>query len=237
MKPPAERGGINLSELAYQAIRERILRGELPLGAPLSRRKLAGELGMSLLPVSEALNRLENEGLVESLPRIGTRVCRPTSDEIREHFEVREALECQAARLFAEKASAREREELSAMAEELDGMFNRCVAGESDSEFLYKLRSFHLQFHLRIAECTGCRALRRIIERNHLLVFTWLLDIAARRPPLPPRHHRDLMEAIGRGDPEEADRAMRQHIREGLDSILRVLAPQSAAKTPLHRLK
>ena len=60
---------------------------------------------MSLLPVAEAIQRLATDGLVESRPRIGTRVCLPTAQDIRERYEVREALESQSARLFAEKAS------------------------------------------------------------------------------------------------------------------------------------
>ncbi len=55
-------------------VRERILRGELAIGQVISRRKVAAELGMSFLPVSEALLRLEHEGLLESRPRSGTRV-------------------------------------------------------------------------------------------------------------------------------------------------------------------
>ena len=59
----------SLSREAYQVVRQRILRGELQLGQMISRRKLALELGMSFLPVSEALLRLEVEGLLESRPR------------------------------------------------------------------------------------------------------------------------------------------------------------------------
>ena len=157
---------ISLSERAYLVIRDRILKGDLALGAALSRRKLAAELGMSLLPVAEALQRLEGEGLVESRPRIGTRVCLPTESDIRERYEVREALESQAARLFAKRASARERLELKSMAEHMDAMFNRCFAsGDNDPEFLYAVHSYHAQLHFRIAECTGCRALRQAIEK------------------------------------------------------------------------
>ena len=97
------RGTVSLSEQAYSVIRDRILKGEIALGAPLSRRRLAAELGMSLLPVSEALQALESDGLVESRPRVGTRVCFPTVEEIRERYQVREALESQAARLYAER--------------------------------------------------------------------------------------------------------------------------------------
>jgi len=223
---------LSLSERAYLVIRDRILKGELSLGAALSRRKLAAELGMSLLPVAEALQRLESDGLVESRPRIGTRVCLPTIREIREHYEVREALESQSARLFAEKASVRERLEMERMAEHLDAMFNRCAGGENDSEFLFAVHSYHTQFHLRIAECTGCRALRQSIEKNHVLIFNWLYDVAARRPPLPPRFHRELIESISKSDSESADRAMRQHIRYGIENVVRAIGPDSERPDP-----
>ena len=65
---------ISRAEFAYVSVRDRILKGELPLGARLSRRNLAVELDMSLIPVAEALQRLESEVLVESRPRVGTRV-------------------------------------------------------------------------------------------------------------------------------------------------------------------
>src|SRR5205085_10443316 len=106
---PRQPDRVSLSEHAYYVIRERILKGEIALGAPLSRRKLAVELGMSLLPVAEALQALESDGLVESRPRVGTRVCLPNADEIRERYEIREALESQAARLYAERATTRDK--------------------------------------------------------------------------------------------------------------------------------
>src|SRR5215813_12808108 len=103
---------VSLAAEAYVVLRDRILRGELPIGKVISRRKLATELGMSLLPVSEAFMRLEFEGLLESRPRAGTRVRIPTEDDVRGHYVVREALEAEAARLFAEVATPRERLEL-----------------------------------------------------------------------------------------------------------------------------
>src|ERR1700735_3861507 len=90
---------------AYLLVRERILRGELAIGQVVSRRKLAAELGMSFLPVSEALLRLENEGLLESRPRAGTRVRVPTRADVQGQYIVREALEAQAAILFAAQAT------------------------------------------------------------------------------------------------------------------------------------
>lgn len=228
---------LSLAEHAYFVIRDGILKGEIPLGTALSRRRLAAELGLSLLPVTEALQRLENEELVESQPRVGTRVCLPTPEDIRERYEIREALESQAARLFAQRATVRDKMELEKMAEHMDAMFNRCAGTESDREFLYAVQSYHSDFHLRIAEGATCRALRQTIEKNHVLIFNWLFDIAAHRPALPPRFHRDLAQAISKGDPEEADHAMRAHIRYGLESIVSIIAAKAEAANAVRRIK
>ena len=91
----------SLAGEAYQFVKHRILRGDLSMGQVISRRKIAAELGMSFLPVSEALLRLEFEGLLESRPRAGTRVRIPSREDVRGHYIVREALEVQAAMLFA----------------------------------------------------------------------------------------------------------------------------------------
>lgn len=67
-----------LSEQAYRAIRERILKGEYVFGTVISRRDLAAEFGMSLVPINEAISRLEGEYLIENTPRVGTKVRTPT---------------------------------------------------------------------------------------------------------------------------------------------------------------
>src|SRR5580704_6392052 len=107
--PPARTR--SLAVRAYLDIRNQILKGELPVGMALARRKLAAALNISVPPVGEALQRLEREGLVESRPRAGTRVRVPTRQDIKDRSLVREALETQAARLFAEHATAAEKRE------------------------------------------------------------------------------------------------------------------------------
>ena len=95
------RAAVSLADRAYRAIRDEILRGQLGPGTALSRRRLARELGMSVLPVTDALRRLAGEGLVETRPRAGTRVRIPTERDVKELYELREALETQSARLQA----------------------------------------------------------------------------------------------------------------------------------------
>ena len=98
------------------------------------------------------------------------------------------------------------------------------------TDFLYAVHSYHSQLHLRIAECTGMQALRQAIERNQVLTFTWLNDEAAHRPPLPPEFHSDLIGALCRGISEDANRAMRQHVRYGLNDVLRGIRLGSVRK-------
>jgi DNA-binding GntR family transcriptional regulator len=182
---------------------------------------------MSLLPISDALQRLEGEGLIQTIPRVGTRVFDPSERDIREIYVVREALETQAARLCCEKASARERDDLLRMAEQTDAVFNRSASGENDPEFLHAVHAYHLDLHMRIAECSGCRLLVDMVENSHVLIFNWLYDVAAKGPPLAPRFHRDLVAVLTGSDPSAAAAAMRQHVYFGLNNILHALEPSS----------
>ncbi len=207
----------SLSQQAYDLIRASILKGELPLGCPLSRRKLAEQLGMSFLPVSEALQRLEGEGLVESRPRVGTRVRVPTSQDIRGHYVIREALETQSARLYAEKSSPIERQELREMAIRLDAMY------ADPKKDLFETFSFHERLHRRIAECTGCPMLVEAIEKSHILILNWHYNSASHFRDLPLRWHQELIKALNTGDPAKADAKMREHVRYGMEEVLRRL--------------
>jgi DNA-binding GntR family transcriptional regulator len=211
----------SLAERAYQSIRERILRGYYPLGAALSRRQLAKELRMSFLPISQALQHLEIDGLVESKPRVGTRVRVPTREDVLERYGLREALETQAARLCAENADQSNRQDLLKMGFHLDQLYASIAGGDED--FLYSVHTYHLAFHLRVAEIGGNLLLRGAIEREQVLVFNWLFDTAAQQRSLPPHFHSELAAALTGSTVEAADVAMRAHVRYGMDRILEAM--------------
>ncbi len=226
----------SLAVEAYVVVRERILRGELAIGQAISRRKLAAELGMSFLPVSEALIRLELEGLLESRPRAGTRVRIPTRQDVCGHYVVREALEVQAAKLFCEVATAEERAELQKLAARVDAMSSQGDA----SRFVYL--SLHERLHRRIAECARCPALSEAIEKTHALASTWRCVV---RPPSsgPPRRaHPILAEALVGDNPAVAAEAMHQHIASSMQNALERLEPyfrlrKASGKTYLRSAK
>ena len=223
---------------AYTTVRDRILRGELAIGQVISRRKVAAELGMSFLPVSEALLRLEHEGLLESRPRAGTRVRVPTPADVEGHYVVREALEAHAAMLFATQATRDERNELTRLALRVDAL----SAQSGGNRFVYL--SLHEKLHRRIAECTRCAALSDAIGRTSALASTWL-SATRTVPGNPPAHHENLMKVLIAGDPAAASDAMRRHIRAGRENALRRLDPwfqlqkvhpQTYARTPKKRI-
>jgi DNA-binding GntR family transcriptional regulator len=216
----------SLSARAYQVILRRILNGAVPVGGELSRRRLAAELGMSILPVAEALQRLQNEGIIETQPRVGTRVRVPTPADVHERYEVREALESQTARLFCRMATDADRVELRRHAGHVDWLYNRYFEGcETDPEFLYQVQETHAAFHQQIAQVGGCEALRTMLETNQVLTFNWLYHVAAACPVLPVDFHSKLAEALCTQDEEAADRAMRAHVRYGLDQIISRMLP------------
>lgn len=216
----------SLADYAYQLIRDRILTGEVSLGAVLSRRRLAEEFGVSFVPVTEAMQRLERDGLLESQPRLGTRVRIPTSQDIRDRFVIREALESQSARLFAENASSSQKRELLQMAKHLDSLYDRCAAENVSSDFWVSVHREHMSFHTKISEYSGCRELCRALENNHVLVFNWLFDTAIGGRPLPHGFHSRLAKELCEGSPEVADAAMRKHVNYGLEETLQSFKPR-----------
>jgi DNA-binding GntR family transcriptional regulator len=217
-----------LADEAYLAVREEILRGQLRPGMPVSRRRLARDLGMSIVPVTDALKRLEEDGLLETRARAGTRVRVPSETDVRELYELREALETQAARLFAQRATPPQCTELRRLAAEIDVLFSRLATAGDDAAFRFRVHSHHLQFHMRIAEYAGSTLLKHMIERRHVLIMNWLFDVSARRTPLPPGFHARLAAALTSRDAEKADAAMRAHVQYGFSEIsggLRLLDP------------
>jgi len=205
----------------YTRIRDAILEGQLPPGSPLSRRRLAEQLSVSTIPVSEALKRLESEGFVESRPRAGTRVRIPTADDIRGNYILREALETHSARLFAETATAAQKAGLLESARRLDqGHEALFRAAKLDPRRHAHLEKAHVVFHIRIAQGTRCRQLIEAIERSRVLLLNWLFGSAGRLEPLPGRWHQDVAEALACGSPAEAAEAMRVHVRFRMDETI-----------------
>lgn len=214
-----------LADQAYLAIRERILHGDLTVGTGLSRRSLADELRVSPVPVMKALQQLEHDGLVETRSRVGTRVRVPTAQDISDQFTLREALEVHSARLFSERAGRDDRDEVNRMAvnlDDLDAQIEKADDSDHRRQLVLAEHRLHMRLHIRIAICADCGALTRAIEVNQMLIFKWLLDMIPRQR-LPARWHEQLIHAISANGTENAESAMRIHIRHGLDNVMKTI--------------
>jgi len=207
----------SLAAEAYGIVRQRILRGELALGDAVSRRKLAKELGMSFLPISEALLRLEFEGLLESRPRAGTRVRIPSAEDVRGQYVLREALEVKAAMLCAEMAQPRDIAELRKLAVRVDTL--------STQVDRMPYLTLHQKFHRRIAECSQCAVLSDAIEQTHALASPWFCAMQRQPGGERTRRHEELIDAIASRDPNVAADIMRQHVAVGMRHALQILKP------------
>lgn len=103
-----------VGDQAFETIRTAIISGELPAGHRLRIRELAAELGTSVMPVREAIRRLEEIGLAEALPYRGAVVKGFTSKELLDLYSVRRNLEIQATRLGATRLSASDIDKMEA---------------------------------------------------------------------------------------------------------------------------
>lgn len=208
-----------LARQAYTTMRRRILNGEFALGQVVSRRQVAAELGISFLPATEALLRLEWDGILEARARAGTRVRIPTRDDVAEHFVLREALEAQVAMLYATTATSEDKARLIKLAKRVD-----LVAARPDGDpFVYL--ELHEEFHRRLAECAGCGALSENIARISALSSTWLRARSDWAPDNLRGDHESLIRTLGSSTPTEAAAIMRSHIQSNAAVVMGMLEP------------
>jgi DNA-binding GntR family transcriptional regulator len=118
-----------VSELTVEIIREKILRGEYRENSALRQDAVAADLGVSRIPVREALRQLEAEGLVTFSPRLGAVVSSLSLEEIEELFEMRALLESEVLRMAVRKMTAEVLERAETVLEAYDAAFERGDVG------------------------------------------------------------------------------------------------------------
>ena len=194
------------SENALRVITQNIITGKYPSGMRLVLRKIAAELDISRVPVSEALNRLEADGLVESIPHRGYRVREFTEENKRNELAVREAIECQSARLCAQYTDEDTMEMLKLLARKVDKALH-------DKTFsVLENAAFHLHFHKQIAISAGYPLLAKLLTRGWLFSLFANSSTQSISTPPPSDWHTQLINVIASRNVNEAEQKMRQHI-------------------------
>ncbi len=209
----------SLKEKAYAEIRRRILNGELSAEAPLSEYQLAAELGLSRTPVREAVKRLESEGLLQSIPNRGTFVAELTARDISEIYQVREQLEGFAARITAERMPE---EGMKRLEEEINLLNTLASEGQ-----LVEVVDSDIRLHKLILAST---------QNSRLIELLGTLDdqmhrVRARFPQSSEwlettlAEHANIVKAIKARNGDEAERAMKTHLRSAREHAVKQFLP------------
>src|SRR5579862_1242783 len=151
---------------AYRQLRGSLLGGELRPGARLREIPLARQLGVSRIPLREAIDQLAGEGLIDRQPGLGSYVRRLTPGQLEQMYEMREVLECFAAEKAAERMSGAQIGRLDDLTREISGALRDYRrTGKWTSAVHDQLVQADVSFHQTIAEAAGNEPIRREIER------------------------------------------------------------------------
>jgi len=205
----------NRNDGVYRFLKTAILRQRLPLGSKLDEVKVAEQLGVSRTPVREALQRLTAEGLIEVIPHRGAWVIQLTRRDVEELYEMREALEGQAARLAAARATRTTVVKLERIISE----YRRAVLEKRRTRIML----LDSQFHETVARASKNRRLMAAIRalRDQLRLLRIRSVAIGGRPERSLEEMRALLLAIRGREPGLAESCMRAHIRSVRDDVLK----------------
>lgn len=204
----------NLSDRVYSILRHYIAEQQLKGGSRLSVPRLAAQLGVSRTPVKEALERLSRDGLVTMLPNRGAYVSLVRREDVDEIYQMREMLEGLATRVAAGRMTPDLLSELAILLRQGEAAV---AAGDVDAHI-----RVDLEFHRLIRERAGNRRLIRALDNLQdqiRIVFRTSASIPGRMSQALEEHHR-ILSALQAGDPDEAERAARDHVHRIRAAVL-----------------
>ena len=210
------------SDLAYESLRDDILNWRIAPGTALSETELALRLGVSRTPLRAALARLALGGLVDtSRGRTGV-VPDVSVESIAQQFEVREALELQAARLAARR---RDPAVFAELADRFDHAAETLESGGTEAYYAVVAR-----FDEAMDDAVANPAMRQALEsvRVHLVRARRLAQDNPERLVQAAAEHRLICEAVRDGDAELAASATAVHLRGSLTTIMATLQQRAA---------
>ena len=229
--------GIGLAEKSYAFIRGKLLTGKLPPGTRIEEPALALEIGVSRVPVREAIRRLESEGLLGRLPRLGAFVPVATAQDVRDLVETREALECYAVTRAAHRATLDQLHDLKAIVTELvaagreilDADLKRLTGPLAERWMLADVA-----FHMAIMRMAGNRKAAKIVGdlrlMTHLIQYRDTGFTTMRYTLLATiRDHAAIWRSLRRRDGATAAGLMSAHIVRSAQAILNNLPDENSS--------
>lgn len=203
--------GTPVGPQVYRILRERIIRADLLPGSLISESEIARTFALSRQPVREAFIKLSEEGLVEVRPQRGTLVRRISKDAVMDARFVREAIEADIVKLAAANPDP------SVIADLRRQIVDQRAISDNDPDRFMKLDE---RFHRTLAEAAGKTYAWQVIE-NVKAQMDRVRYLSFLRFPIPKlvEQHIAVVDAIEAGRPDDADRAMRGHLREILSAL------------------
>jgi DNA-binding GntR family transcriptional regulator len=205
------------NEVVYELLRQAIIRGDHAPGTRLVIDDLAVSLGVSQIPIREAVRQLEADGFVTIEPYVGATVTELNADFILEIFALLESLEIYCSRAAARSMSDAELETLATMIAQMDTSLN-------DPE---KWTQENKNLHLFVSECAHTslmeKMMQNVLDHWDRLRRHYLGDVFAHRIAAAQQDHKRILEAFRRRDPDEVEETVRVHNRSALASYLKHL--------------
>jgi DNA-binding GntR family transcriptional regulator len=221
VEPPA-----TAQQLAYIYLQDQIVSGALPGGSRLRPDVIARVLGVSRMPVREALRQLNAEGYVTIRPNRGAIVTSRTSAEVVELFEMRAVLEGLAARIAATTATADQIDDLELFLLRLRKLRTNHIAWVER----------HDEFHDLVCKLSGRQQLCAEVRRLRLAVRPYLrlyLKFNS-SPEIAGHEHERILEAVSSGDGARAEDTMRAHVMANAHAIAECLrASRDESEQPI----
>lgn len=210
-----------LKDQAYAYVKNRVLDLTFPPGQPLREAALVQECGISKTPIREALIRLEQEGFVTVMPYRGAFVSDYSKNDLEEIAELRELLEGAAVRKAAESMAPEDLEEFRRITEAAQEAYEG-----GDTEAVVDL--FDAFDDLLFAQVGNRRIAKLLSElRDHMVRIGRLTAGIPGRIGRSLEQHQMIYDAVRKGDSEDAERLMREHVRSVMADQLQVVTQAS----------
>ena len=220
----------SFSKQAYDYILNRIFKGELTPGTRLKERELATELGISHIPIREALRKLEHEYWVKIVPYEGAFVQQVGPQEMEEIYKVRCALEGLAIQVAIGKMDQKSLTKLEQVLKKEEGYLKSGEMPHDFSEFP------DLRFHKLIVETAANKRLEHILSsfdvqsRSLTPLIGHKLTMELRQESH--NEHRGILKAIVEKDPEAAEKLIKQHLTKAMIRNIHWLKEQTEPEIP-----
>lgn len=207
----------NLSQEAYEKLKLRIIRMEVNVGHIMTESSIADDFGIGLSPVREAIQRLKYEGFVKVIPHKGVLVNSLSPDEIRQIYDMHDALSGTVVRLASEKASKSQINELNNIISEMKRSLT-----VNDMECWVKADD---AFHAKILEmCNNSYIARAMgLIRGLLSRVRIIITQVKGLPSKSTNDHEQVVRMISEHRGNDARDAMHQHHERIIEDIMDIV--------------